>query len=120
MITLTLPYPPSVNKYWRMGGNGVFISAQGRGFRQAVVRILSAKNHKTLGERLRVEIEVYPPDKRKRDLDNVLKALLDALQSAQIFEDDEQIDHLVVRRSKVIEGGKIIVSVKEIESKTKK
>ena len=44
---------------------------------------------------LRVSAEFYPPDARRRDLDNVGgKALLDSLQAAGLFEDDSQIKEI--------------------------
>lgn len=36
-----------------------------------------------------VRLWYYFPDKRRRDTHNTLKALLDALESAQIYEDDK-------------------------------
>lgn len=42
---------------------------------------------------------MVPPDRRKRDLDNLLKSLLDGLEGAGVFKDDAQIDDLqIVRR----------------------
>lgn len=49
-------------------------------------------------ERLSLTIDAYPPDRRKRDLDNILKSLLDALQHAGIYSDDSQIDILKISR----------------------
>ncbi len=45
-------------------------------------------------------ILVYPPDRRARDLDNLGKALLDALTKAGVYGDDSQIDHLTFARRK--------------------
>jgi crossover junction endodeoxyribonuclease RusA len=59
---------------------------------------------------------VHPPDRRRRDLDNILKALLDALQYGGAYQDDSQIDSLQVVRSKSVPGGKVMVLVSERES----
>lgn len=56
------------------------------------------------GARLTVALVAYPPDRRARDLDNILKAALDALQHAQAFDDDSQIDRLIVDRGEVRKG----------------
>ena len=55
-------------------------------------------------DRLIVTIEAYPPDKRKRDLDNILKSLLDALQHAGMYPDDSQIDVLSIARKTTFKG----------------
>ncbi len=64
-------------------------------------------------QRFEVLIDAYPPDRRKRDLDNILKPLLDVLQEYGIFPDDEQIDILIVRRR--TKGGYVDVHVSVIE-----
>lgn len=65
--------------------------------------------------RLKMTLLVCAPDKRKRDLDNVCKATLDALQHSGVFEDDSQIDELrVVRGNKVI-GGCLFVCLEEVK-----
>jgi crossover junction endodeoxyribonuclease RusA len=43
-------------------------------------------------------MDAFPPDRRRRDLDNLLKPTLDALQHGGVYEDDSQVDLLVVRR----------------------
>jgi crossover junction endodeoxyribonuclease RusA len=66
---------------------------------------------------LRVEIEVFPPDKRKRDIDNLLKSLLDSLTHAQVWKDDNQISDLRIFRNKQI-AGIVKVRVYELEPPT--
>lgn len=61
--------------------------------------------------RLAVSIRVYPPDKRRRDLDNLMKCLIDALQHAGMYQDDSQIDRLLVTREDL--GGYVEVAVCE-------
>jgi len=58
-------------------------------------------------------IEAFPPDKRRRDLDNLIKAIQDSLQYAGVYEDDSQIDYLTIKRS-ILRENKIIVTVTEI------
>ena len=66
--------------------------------------------------RLDVHIAVYPPDKRKRDLDNLPKSILDSLQHAGIYEDDSQIDKLTVERMAIRKGGEVVVTITEREA----
>jgi len=104
MLEITTPFPPSVNHYWFRNRNGtVRVGAAGVIFRQKVCIICRGK--KPFEGKIMVRIEVYPPDRRRRDLDNLLKAPLDALQHAGIYADDYQIESLtIVRRSPVKDG----------------
>ncbi len=64
--------------------------------------------------RLRVVIYAFVPDNRVRDLDNILKGLLDALTGAGIWVDDSQIDDLRVIRCEKVSKGKIIIIITEV------
>jgi len=59
---------------------------------------------------------LYPPDARRRDLDNYMKALLDALTQAKVWLDDEQVDSLDIHRGKLVKGGKCSVRLQEHHS----
>lgn len=116
MLTVELPYPPSVNHYWRRVGPRTLISRQGRAYRRdvatAVRRIDRAADRLPLIGPLSVKVSLYPPDRRRRDLDNVLKALLDALQHAGVYPDDSLIEHLSVEKRDVVDGGKAVVVIR--------
>jgi crossover junction endodeoxyribonuclease RusA len=64
--------------------------------------------------RLRVQILVRPPDQRARDLDNVLKCLLDSLTRAGVWDDDSQVDSLLVVRGDQVDGGSVLVLVEDL------
>jgi crossover junction endodeoxyribonuclease RusA len=59
---------------------------------------------------------LFPRDKRKIDIDNRIKCVLDALQDAGVFDDDFQVDELSIVRGKTIKGGAIRVLIEEISS----
>jgi crossover junction endodeoxyribonuclease RusA len=62
--------------------------------------------HEGFGDaRLAVTIKLYPPDRRVRDIDNVVKSTLDALCQAEVFTDDGQIDALFVTREELVKWG---------------
>ncbi len=113
MLRFELPYPPSVNHYWRRVGARTLISRGGRAFRHSVCYILAAKKCKPIAGPLEVTITVYPPDRRRRDVDNVQKALLDALQHGGAYADDSQIVRLAIEKGPPVEGGKTIVRIKK-------
>jgi len=66
-------------------------------------------------ERLACLITVHPPDRRRRDLDNLLKSLLDSLQHAGLYADDSQIDQIHIYRSSIEKGGSVVVLLSEVE-----
>jgi len=123
-LQLELPWPPSINHYWRQvkigGAVRTIISAEGRAYRERVVpRVQLAMMQarvRTLPGRLALAILAQPPDRRRRDLDNILKPLLDALQQARCYQDDCQIDDLHVRRLPPDRpAGSITVTIEEME-----
>ena len=115
MIELVLPWAPSVNEYWHHNSRGhTYISKPGRVFRDLVGWECRAKRIKRLQGRLGLVVKACPPDRRRRDLDNVLKALADALQHAGAYDDDSQIDDLRIYRGPVFEGGALHVLILEI------
>ena len=108
---LELPYPPSVNHYWGQSGNRRFIGKKGVAFRAAVVAAFENSKGNMIEGRLAVHIELYPPDRRKRDIDNVLKALLDACEHAGCYENDSLIDELHIIRKDVIKDGACNIAI---------
>ena len=96
ILDVELPYPPSTNHYWRQFRGRAIISREGRLYRQRVHDILLAKIDRPADGPLTCTIALRPPDRRRRDLDNTLKPMLDALQHASVYEDDSQIKDLRV------------------------
>lgn len=111
-MTLVLPWPPSVNTYWRRVGNRTVLSRRAREYRAAAVAACLEQSAPRLGTaRVRVTVVVYPPDRRARDLDNTLKGLLDALVYARVLDDDSQIDELIITRAYPEPKGRVIVTI---------
>ncbi|MCB9838226.1 MAG: RusA family crossover junction endodeoxyribonuclease [Phycisphaeraceae bacterium] len=113
-LAIDLPYPPSVNHYWRRVGTRTLISREGRRHRRDVCAALAALGRAPMTGRLSVSIVVHPPDRRRRDLDNLAKALLDALEHAGAYRDDSQIDLLSLERGAVIPRGSVAVEITEV------
>ena len=114
-MILALPYPPSLNRYYRTVKGRILISAEGRKYQATVADyIAESRTAAALAGRLAVEISVFPPDRRRRDLDNVSKCLLDSLTKAGVWGDDEQIDLLLIRRGEPCWGGQVQVQVREL------
>ena len=114
IVTFNMPYPPSVNHYYVRTKKGMAIGKRGKLYRRYVILKLShLKESFTKDQRLSIVINVYPPDKRKRDLDNLTKCSLDSLQHAKVFVDDGQLDSITVIRREPVEHGKLSVWITE-------
>jgi crossover junction endodeoxyribonuclease RusA len=99
---IVLPWPPSVNRIWRSVNNRVLLSRDGRSYREHVMREWMSARIQGFGKsRLAVSIVAHAPDARRRDIDNICKAVLDALQHAGAYNDDSQIDRLSIRRGEI-------------------
>jgi crossover junction endodeoxyribonuclease RusA len=115
-MVIELPWPPSVNHYWRRRGSTYFVSSEGKAYRDTLYYACAKyRGLFTAKKRLSVVIEAFPPDKRRRDLDNILKSLLDSLQYAGVYADDSQIDALTIKRNSSLDGN-VIVEVTELQN----
>ena len=117
---IALPFPPSVNMYWRhrVGPRGnpiTHISHKGRKYREDVEwRVLRKGIRPAFNVPIRAEIAVLMPDRRRRDLDNLLKSLLDALEEAGVYTDDKLIRDLRIFEAGVQKPGGVRVRVRPI------
>lgn len=121
MIQVIIPYPPSVNTYWRAVKGRVILSKKGREYRYVVNEAIAAAfegdevdDPRPLLGRLKVKIVATMPDKRRRDIDNINKAALDALGYAGVYGDDNQIDDLQVVRGDVFSPGCLDITIEEM------
>lgn len=107
MLTLRLPFPPSVNHYWKASGKRRYISEAGVAFRAAVaveVAKRKARGWRKIKGAVAMYVLLVPPDKRCRDVDNYNKAILDALMHAGCYDDDSQVELLVVEKNAAASG----------------
>lgn len=110
MINLKLPWPPTVNTYYTIARNRKILSKRGREYKKTTLEV-----GPELTGRLEVRIDAYPPDRRKRDLDNIVKPILDLLTDNKVWTDDELIDILTIRRKEIKKPGEVRVYIEEIE-----
>lgn len=117
-MELSLPLPPSANHYYRRVGRATLISRAGREYRESVKAALLAMGAPSVTGPLTVLVTVFPPDRRRRDLDNLLKCLLDSLQHGGLYRDDSMIDRIDIRRGSCTRGGGVHVEVHELKETT--
>lgn len=122
-MKLVLPFPPSVNTYWRAPNKGPLagrhmVSADGRKYQSAACAAIIEQLRrlpKPSAELAAVEITLYPPDARRRDLDNYNKALFDALTHAGVWEDDSQVMRMLVEWGPVVPKGRVEITISKYE-----
>lgn len=124
MIELILPYPPCVNHYKRVGR--IVTTRTGKLYQQKIntnatkqfyyevwMRIKSLNQIEGIKSfddaMISMKVYMYPPDRRKRDVDGILKVLLDSMEKAGLYNDDYQVARLLVDRKEVVKNGKLVV-----------
>lgn len=90
------------------------ISKEARAYKKLIAQLALTWRRKPIKERISISIQAYPPDKRVRDLDNLLKILIDSLKDANLFLDDSQIDKIYIERMSIFKKGKLDIKVEEI------
>ena len=111
LVTIRLPFPPSVNTYYRNYRGRMVLGKNGRLFKTLVQEIVVANQiPKFNNNRLMAIITIFPPNKRKFDIDNRLKSIFDSLQDAGVYDNDEQFDKIEIARGEIKpKGGCTIV-----------
>ena len=117
MIRLGLSViPPSVNSLWVNKPSGRYKSKKGKIFEETARSELKNQFRcKPLASSLEVRIWLYFKDKRKRDIDNYNKAILDSMTEI-VYEDDSQIEELNVKKLVGCGFDKVEIEVEELEN----
>lgn len=111
-LQIRLPWPPTVNHYWLPGRDGRrYISGAGQSFRANVKWL--GHGFRCMTGHVAITVTAYPPDRKRRDLDNLLKSLLDALQHAGLIEDDSNVTDLRITRAEQVKKGAVDVEIRQ-------
>lgn len=114
--SITLPWPPSNNRYYRHNRGRTHISAEGQAYRDRVAQIIKDQMLDIgIATPVKIRIECHIPDRRRRDLDNLQKAAFDALTKAGFWQDDHLVDDYRVKRMPIIKGGMLQLTITELE-----
>lgn len=119
VIELKLPYPPSANKYWRRVGQRLVLSRAARQFRRRVYDLWFVQKYVFRrdgfgGAAVALKLLIHPPDRRKRDLDNLLKPICDAVAGAGLIEDDSQIRRIEIEFGPVVPDGMVLLNLARV------
>ena len=106
-----LPFPPSVNRLWRFNGPRMYRTKVYTDWAEDSVRHLQQQQMPPapIDYPIAIELAVGQPDKRKRDIDNVNKAVLDLLEHVDILENDHYVHDLRSYWSDKVVGVQVII-----------
>ena len=99
MTTLHLPYPPSVNRIWRNVGPRTLKSKVYRDWLAEGWAMVKAQAPKPVLGRYCLNVVAFRPDRRDRDLDNIIKPISDLLTACGVIEDDHMADRINIEWS---------------------
>ena len=111
---IILPWPPSGNHGTKHANGAHYLTREHIEYRRLVLELVAGMRIQEIGGRLRVELRIAPPDKRRRDLDNTAKVILDALQHAGVYIDDGAVDELHLYRTPVVKGGAVSALIESL------
>lgn len=114
MTTLRLPWPPSANHLYTVARGRKILSKAGREYHASVALICRGERLTPITGSVMLSINVFPPDKRRRDLSNLIKAVEDGLTQGGAWLDDCQVDHLAIDRRQVQSDGQLVVEFKQV------
>ena len=119
-VSFSLPWPQWVNEYWKPVRVGSFCkvisSAKAKRYAEEVDSVIWHRfgTLKPIECEVEIEVGVVLPDRRKRDLDNILKGPLDGLSKAGFWADDSLVRRITIERSGEVEKpGRLDVTVTE-------
>lgn len=116
-IVFYVDFPPTVNSYYgKTRSHVTYIKPKGKLWRENCVKDIHEQlgiDFQTLCDPLLVEVTLFMPDQRRRDVDNYMKALLDGISASKVWEDDSQIDQLFIYRGTVRSGGLVKVEISD-------
>lgn len=89
MTTVQLPFPVTANRrLTKAKGGRVLLTEHYRGWLKEAGQEIMAQRARPVPGEVAVRVELVAPDARKRDADNTLKCVLDALVANHVIEDD--------------------------------
>ena len=99
MNQVVLPIPPSANMIWRIGRGRMYKSGQYLAWLAAAeVEFLAQGPWDKFEEKTPYRVEIFAAIDRRRDIDNLIKPILDAMLKAGLTPDDAYADVVVAQR----------------------
>ena len=106
--------PDSVHPHWRTAKyGGQYLSKAGRQFRENVQNYIKIQKYITFTGKIKVNIELYFKDNRKKDIDNYFKAILDSFNGF-LYTDDSFIYQLKGTKKLGCDRDYFVIEVEEL------
>jgi crossover junction endodeoxyribonuclease RusA len=104
---------------WKHAGGKHYLTAKAKGYYHEVAWCVREQGKLVnLDMPLKVQCWLFPPDKRRRDMDNAWKVVADSLTKARVWQDDSLIKSLNLEWGEVQKGGLIRVLIQPHVEKT--
>jgi Holliday junction resolvase RusA-like endonuclease len=120
-VKITLPCPPSINHYhgYTRGAKHkrvvVYVTKAGKRFQREVKQIILANGCPSFGKKKVAIFMIVHLPTRAGDHHNREKPLLDALEEANVFDNDKQVVDLRIVKGHPVQGGRCDVTIWENE-----
>lgn len=97
---------------WKHAKGKHYLVAEAKNYYADVFMVVREQGaHIETEEQLRIHVQLYPPDRRRRDMDNAWKVIGDALTKAGVWQDDSQIRSKLIEWREPVKGGKVFISI---------
>jgi crossover junction endodeoxyribonuclease RusA len=117
MIRLELPLAPSTNRLWKVGKGGkMYRSPEYVAWLEEAGWMVKAQTKDQIFGQYIIHISATKPDKRRRDLDNLLKSTSDLLVKTKVVEDDSDCKAIAAEWGE--HGIPMVVCIYGIEEET--
>jgi Holliday junction resolvase RusA-like endonuclease len=90
IVSIRLPYPTSCNRLWRRTSTGVHRAPAYATWFRAAGNELNAQHPGRIRGPYALTVSLGRPDRRRRDLDNTIKAISDLLVTNGVIDDDSE------------------------------
>ncbi len=114
--SIVMPWPPSLNGYWKPYKNRLIISKRGREYRKLGIQYLTdmGLDNEKIDRPIRVDLLLNPKTLRKYDIDNFTKCLFDVFTHAKFWIDDSLVEKMWTEKGEKVKEGNVIVTVNYI------
>ena len=117
-MIVDLPFPPSANRLWRYVGGKPLKSREYRAWLQEAALLIKATvRGKTIDGPYGLTVQVGRKDNRRRDIDNFLKPIGDAIQLGGAVKDDCDCERLEMCWRPDLPGVRVfVIPTKRVEA----